>query len=54
MTAADIYLSALNGWKLPQPKQERLAEEGGQEPKRLAGGCLLYRFTGTRKKAQHA
>lgn len=35
MQAYEVYLSALNGWKLPAPKPR---------PKTLAGGCLLYRL----------
>lgn len=47
MTAADIYLSALRGWKAAEPKQERSPvkePEPRQKPTILDGGCLLYRL----------
>lgn len=42
MTAAEIYLSALRGWAPTKTKQPKPIKR--PKPKRLAGGCLLYRF----------
>jgi hypothetical protein len=46
MTASDAYLAALRetvGLLPMEQEQKRLAAQE-QKPKRLAGGCLLYRF----------
>jgi len=52
MTATEIYLSALKGWKPPKSQQPKRLPVKSQKPRRLAGGCLLYRFPGRLERKQ--
>jgi hypothetical protein len=52
MTASDAYLAALRetAGLLPMEQEQKRSAEKKQKSKRLAGGCLLYRFP--KRKAQ--